>query len=73
MDFWIKVKELHIYKLHIRAKGKEKGKVQPRTGHEGQEGEKRYSSTLSLTWALDGVGGQRHARFTPGKDEVTIV
>jgi hypothetical protein len=20
-----------------------------------------YSSTLSLTWALDGVGGQRHA------------
>ena len=21
----------------------------------------RYGSTLSLTWALDGVGGQRHA------------
>jgi hypothetical protein len=35
------------------------GKVHPRTGHEGQERE-RYSSTLSLTSAIDGVGGQRH-------------
>jgi hypothetical protein len=28
-----------------------------------------YSSTLSLTWALDGVGGQRDASaaFPPGK------
>jgi hypothetical protein len=33
-----------------------KGKVHPRTGHEGPEGELRYSSTLSLTSALDGVG-----------------
>ena len=33
---------------------KGKGKVHPKTGHE-------YSSTLSLTSALDGVGGQRHA------------
>jgi len=40
---------------------KSKGKVHPRTGHEGPEGEKRYSRTLSLTSALDGVGGQRHA------------
>jgi len=33
-----------------------------------QRGEQRYSFTLSLTSALDGVGGQRHApgRFTPG-------
>ena len=38
-----------------------KGKVHPRTGHEITEGEKRYSSNLSLTSALDGVGGQRHA------------
>ena len=30
-------------------------------GHDGQEGEKRYSSTFSLTWTLDGVGGQGHA------------
>jgi hypothetical protein len=33
---------------------KGKGKVHPKTGHE-------YSSTLSLTSALYGVGGQRHA------------
>jgi hypothetical protein len=32
-------------------------KVHPRRGHEGPEGEKRYSSTLSLTLALDEVGG----------------
>ena len=44
-----------------KSKGKGKGKVQPRTGHEGPEGEQRYNSTLSVTSALDGVGGQRHA------------
>ena len=45
------------------------GKVHPRTRHEGSEGEKRYSSTLSLTSALDGVGGQRYspAALLPGK------
>jgi hypothetical protein len=31
-----------------------KGKVRPRTGHEGPEGEKKYGSTLYLTSALDG-------------------
>ena len=31
-----------------------KGKVRPRTGHVGPEGEYRYSSTLSLTSALNG-------------------
>jgi hypothetical protein len=30
-------------------------------GQEGSEGEWRYSTTLSLTLALDGVSGQRHA------------
>ena len=30
--------------------------VHPKTGHERPEGEKRCSSTLSLTSALDGVG-----------------
>ena len=30
-----------------------KGKGRPRTCHEGPEGEQRYSSTLSLTPALD--------------------
>jgi len=51
------------------SKGKRKGKVHPRTGHEGPEGEYRYSSTLSLTSTLDGVGGQRHdpAALPPGK------
>ena len=34
-----------------------KGKVRPGTGHEGQEGALRYVSILSLTSALDGVGG----------------
>jgi hypothetical protein len=50
-------------------KGKGKGKVHPRTVREGPEGEKRYSSDLSLTSALDVVGGQRHApvALTPGK------
>jgi hypothetical protein len=45
------------------------GKVHPRTGHEGPDGEKRYSSTLSLTSTLDGVDGQHHAPgpFTPRK------
>ena len=34
-----------------------KGKVRPRTGREVPEGELRFSSTLSLTSALEGVGG----------------
>ena len=41
-------------------KGK-RGKVRPRTSHEGSDGEWGYSSTLSLTSALDGVGGQRQS------------
>jgi hypothetical protein len=43
------------------SKGKGKGKVHPETHHEDPEVEWRYSSTLSLTSALDGVGG-RHAQ-----------
>jgi len=38
-------------------KVKVKGKVPPRKGHEGTVGEQMISSTLSLTSALDGVGG----------------
>jgi hypothetical protein len=52
-----------------------KGKVHPRTGHKSPEVEYRYSSTLSLSSALD-VGGwstSRPGRFTPGKDPVPIV
>jgi len=41
--------------------GKGKGEDHLRTGHDGREGEYRYNSTLSLTSALDGVCGQRHA------------
>jgi len=37
-----------------------KSKVYFITGHEGPEGEQTYSSTLSLTSALDGVVGKRH-------------
>jgi hypothetical protein len=44
--------------------GKGKGKVYPRTGHEGPGGKWMCSSTLSLTWALNGVGGQGHAPAT---------
>jgi len=57
-----------------KGKGKGKGNVRLRTGHEGPEGEKRYSSTLSLTSALDGVGGQSHtpAALPPG-DPLPIV
>ena len=41
---------------------KGKGKVHPRTGHEGPEVKQRYSCTLSLTSALEGgVGVQGHA------------
>jgi hypothetical protein len=44
-------------------------------GHEGPEGEKRYSSTPSLTSALDGGrwSTPHPSRFTPGKDPVPIV
>ena len=54
--------------LLYKGKGKGKAKVHPRTGQEGLEVEQRYSSTLSLTSALDGVGGQRHcpAALPPG-------
>ena len=48
---------------------KKKDEVYPRTGHEDPEGEQMYSSTLPLTSALDGVGGQHHAPagLHPGK------
>jgi hypothetical protein len=34
--------------------------VHPRTGHDAPDGEERYSSTLPLTWSLDGMSGQLH-------------
>ena len=60
-----------LYKVKV----KDKGKVLPRTGHEGPEGEQICSSTLPSTSALDGGGRStpRPGRFTPGKDPVPIV
>ena len=56
---------LHIDKGKSKDKGKGKdkvkGKAHPITGHEGPEGEKRPSSTLYLTSAQNGAGGQCHA------------
>ena len=61
---------LHQPGKRLMHKGKGKGKVHPRTGHEGPEGKKRYSSILSLISALDGEGWStpRPGRFTPGKE-----
>ena len=65
----------HENNINTRGRGKGKSKVHPRTGHEGPEGEDRYSSTLSLTSALDGCGWSTSGpgRFAPGKDPVPIV
>jgi hypothetical protein len=38
-----------------------KGKIHPRTDPEDPEGEEKYNPTLSLTSALDSVGGFSHA------------
>jgi len=56
-------------------KGKGKGEVHPKTGHEGPEGEQMYSSTLPSTSALGGGSWStsRPGRFTPGKDPLPIV
>jgi hypothetical protein len=50
-------------------KGKGKGRVHHRIVHEVPEGDWRYSSTLHLTSAQHGVGGQHHApaALLPGK------
>jgi len=54
-----------------------KAEGHPRTGHEVPEGEYRYSSTVSLTSALDGGwvvnATPRPGRFTSGNDPVPIV
>ena len=51
-----------------------KGKFRAKTLHERSEGEQGYSCTLSLTSALDGVGGQRHvpAAFPSGMNRHTL-
>jgi len=51
------------------------GKLHPITAHEGPEGEKKYSSTPSLTSVLDRVGGQGTARplYPQERDPVPTV
>jgi len=48
-----------------------KVKFRPQTGHKGPEGEKRYSSNLSLSSVLDAGGRSttRPAALTPGKNQ----
>ena len=68
------IKQFRPYYSPNKRYEKGKDKVHPTTGHEGPEVEQRYSSTLSLTSALDGSGSTpRPGRFTPGKDPVPIV
>jgi hypothetical protein len=56
----------------INDKGKDK--VHTRTAHGGQRGSRGIAVTLSLTSALDGVGGKRHAPAALShKDPVPIV
>jgi hypothetical protein len=45
-------------------------KFHPRTCHEDPDGEQTYSPILSLTSALEGMGGQRHVpvALLPGKE-----
>ena len=52
-----------------------KDKVHTTIGNEGPEVEYMYISTLSLTSALNGVGGQRHApaALPPRKNPVPAV
>jgi len=58
-----------IFETSLRLSAYNEVPDHPITGHEGQKGEYRYSSTLSLTSVLYGVGGQRHApaALPPGK------
>jgi hypothetical protein len=58
------------FKCSVIKADRGKGKVLPRTGHEGPEAEYRYSSTLSLTLALDGGvwSTPRPGLFTPEKE-----
>jgi hypothetical protein len=63
-----------VLEKNIAEESKVKGKLHPGTGHEDPEGEWMYSSTPSLTSALDGVGGQSHASaaLSPGKTRYAL-
>jgi hypothetical protein len=66
---WAERKVNHVGQLQGLYSVKVEGKVQPRTRHEGPEGEKTYITTLSLSSALEEICGQRHspAAFPLGK------
>jgi hypothetical protein len=59
--------------MALTSKGKGKGRVHPRTDHEGTQWEYRYSSTLSLTSAVDRseYSTPRSGSFTPGRRACT--
>jgi hypothetical protein len=59
-----------LWRQPVCLKGKGKGKIHPRTGHEGPEGEQSYTSTLSLTSAIDrgGWSTPHPGRFIPMKE-----
>ena len=60
--------------LILNLSTQDKGKVLPRTGYEGPEGEQMYCATLLSTSALDGVGCQRQASaaLPPGKTRYSL-
>ena len=64
---WKRPRGRPTHKRHVKGKGKRK--VNPKTSHDGPEGE-NYRSTPSLTLALDGAGWStpRPGRFNPGKE-----
>ena len=66
-NFMTILSKILIYTRKKRQEGK--GSVHPRTYHAGPEGEHKYSSTRSLTSALDrsGLLTPRPDRFSPGK------
>jgi hypothetical protein len=53
--FWNKRKQLRQFQRHVKKTLKGKGKVLPKTDHEGTELEYKCSSTVSLTSAPYGV------------------
>jgi hypothetical protein len=56
-----RVHRLNVWCTPVKTRTDTGKDIHPKTGHEDPEGEYRYSTSLSLTSALDGVGGQRHA------------
>jgi len=63
------ITSLYYLMLEVISRCGSKGKVNPRTGHEGPEWEQMYCYTLPSTSTLDGMGGKHHvsAALPPGK------